>query len=68
MKLCVSHYSRKSIPDAKFEADSSFSFGDMTSQNFRQKKETSHQILLFSPGKRVSHFFFDNFYVQDSSS
>ena len=28
-------------------------FGDMTSQNFPQKKETSYQILLFTPGKRA---------------
>ena len=43
------HYIHKSIPDAKFEADSSFSFGDMTSQNFPRKKGTSHQIRLFTP-------------------
>ena len=47
------HYVHKSIPDAKFEVDSSFSFGDMTSQNFPRKKGTSHQIRLFTPGKRV---------------
>ena len=43
----------ESIPDAKFEADSSFRFGDMTSQSFPQKKGTMHQIWLFTPGKRV---------------
>ena len=47
------HYIHKSIPDAKFEADSSFSFGDMTSQIFPRKKGTSHQIRLFTPGKQV---------------
>ena len=47
------HYVHKSTPDAKFEVDSSFSFGDMTSQNFPRKKGTSHQILLFTPEKRV---------------
>ena len=47
------HYVHKSIPDAKFEVDSSFSFGDMTSQNFPRKKGTSHQIRLFIPEKRV---------------
>ena len=51
MKLCMSHYSHKSIPDAKFEVDSSSSFGDMTSQNFLWKKGTSHQIRLFTSGK-----------------
>ena len=49
----MSHYSYKSIPDAKFEADSSSSFGDMMSQNFPWKKGTSHQIRLFTPGKQV---------------
>ena len=49
----MSHYIHKSIPDANFEADSSFSFGDMTSQNFLRKKGMSHQIWLFTPGKRV---------------
>ena len=39
MKLCMSHYNHKSIPDAKFEAGSSSSFGDMMSQNFPRKKE-----------------------------
>ena len=49
----MSHYIHKSIPDAKFEPDSSSSFGDMTSQNFPRKKGTSHKIRLFTPGKRV---------------
>ena len=51
-KLCVSHYSHKSILDGKFKADSCSSFGDMTAQNFPWKKG-SHQIRLFTPGKRV---------------
>ena len=49
----MSHYDYKSISDAKFESGSSASFEDMTSQNFPQKKGTSHQILLFTLGKRV---------------
>ena len=49
----MSHYGHKSIPDAKFESDSSSSFGDMTSQNFPRKNGTSHEIRLFTPGKRV---------------
>ena len=48
----MGHYIYKSIPDAKLEVDSSFSFGDMTSQNFPQMKGTSHPIRLFTPGKR----------------
>ena len=39
MKLGMSHYGHKSIPDAKFESRSSYRFGDMTSQNFPQKTE-----------------------------
>ena len=54
MKLCMGHYIHKIIPDAKFDAGSSSSFGDMTaSQNFPWKKGTSHQIRLFTPRKRV---------------
>ena len=49
----MGHYIYKSIPDAKLEVDSSFSFGDMTSQNFPRKKGTSHPIQIFTPGKRV---------------
>ena len=49
----MGHYIYKSIPDAKFEGDSSFNFGDMTSQNFPQKKGKSHPIRLFTPGKPV---------------
>ena len=40
----MSHYIYKSIPDVKFEPDSSFTFGDMMSQNFPQKKGMSHPI------------------------
>ena len=53
MKFGMSYYGDKSIPDAKFESDNSASFGDMTSQNFPRKKGTSHEIWLFTPGKRV---------------
>ena len=49
MKLNMRHYSYQSIPDAKFEADSSSSFGDITSQNFPRKKGASHQIRIFTP-------------------
>ena len=40
----MGHYIYKSIPDAKFEVNSSFSFGDMTSQNFPQRRE---QVIRF---------------------
>ena len=49
----MSYYGYKSIPDTTFESDSSSSFEDMTSQNFPQKKGTSHEIRLFTPRKRV---------------
>ena len=56
MKLCMSYYSHKSIPDTNFEADSSSNFGDMMSQIFSWKKGMSLQIRLFTPGKRVQFF------------
>ena len=34
MTICMSHYTHKSIPDAKLEAGSSSSFGDLMSQIF----------------------------------
>ena len=37
----MSHYSHKSMPDAKFESGSFSTFGDMTSQNFTLKRGTS---------------------------
>ena len=49
----MGHYIYKSIPDAKFEVEIPFSFGDMMSQTFPQKKGMSHPIRLFTPGKRV---------------
>ena len=49
----MDHYTHRGVSDAKFEAVNFFSFGDMTSQNFPQKKGTSHQIRLFTPEKRV---------------
>ena len=53
MKLCASHYSHKSMPDAKFDFSSFSVFGDMTSQNFTLKRETGHQIRVFTHGKWV---------------
>ena len=47
MKLCMSHYNYKSIPDAKFEAGSSSSFGDMMSQNFPRNFQ-AEKIFSFS--------------------
>ena len=52
MKLCVSNDIHKSIPRAKFEADSSSGFGDMTSEHFPQNKAKDHQIWLFTPENR----------------
>ena len=53
IKLGMSHYGHKSIPGGKLESGSFSSFGDMTSQNFPQRKGTSHKIWLFTPGKWV---------------
>ena len=63
----MGHYIYKSIPDAKFEVDSSFSFGDMTSQNFPQKKE---QVIQFDylPQENRFNFKKTSFYVQNRSS
>ena len=52
-ELCVSHYSHKSMPHAKFEFGSFSIFGDMTSQNFSLKKGTSHGIRIFTTVKWV---------------
>ena len=49
MELCTSHYSHKSIPNAKFEADSSSSFEDVTSQNLPWTEGMGHRIRLFIP-------------------
>ena len=67
MKLCISHYTHKSIPVAKFESGGSFSFGDMTSHSFPQKKGMRHQIRLFTP---ENGFRFNDmtFCVQNRSS
>ena len=49
IKLCMSHYSHKGMPDANFESGSFSIFGDFMSQKLPLRKETSHQILVFSP-------------------
>ena len=50
-----------------FESGSSSNFEDMTSQNFPQKKGTSHQIRLFTRGGRLN-LKNTNFYVQNRST
>ena len=74
----MGHYIYKSIPGAKFEVDSPFSFGDMTSQNFPQMKGTSHPIRLFTPErvfmsrivlldpKLTPHVNFNNFQTEEN--
>ena len=63
----MGHYIYKSIPDTKFEVDSSFSFGDMTSQNFPQRRE---QVIRFDylPPENGFNFYKTSFYVQNRSS
>ena len=68
MKLCVSHYNHKSIPDAKFEAGNSSSFRDMTSQNFPRKKGISRKIRLFTTRKTGLTLKKMSFYVLNHSS
>ena len=53
IKLCLSHYGPKSMPDAKFESGSFPIFRDMMSQNSSIEKGTGHRIQLFTPGKWV---------------
>ena len=64
----MGHYIYKSIPDTKFEVDSSFSFGDMTSQNFPKKKR--EQVIRFDylPPENGFNFKETSFYVQNRSS
>ena len=63
----MGHYVYKSIPDAKFEFDSSFSFRDMTSQNFPQRRE---QVIRFDylPPENGFNCKKTSFYVQNRSS
>ena len=63
----MGHYIYKSIPDAKFEVDCSFSFGDMTSQSFPQKRE---RVIRFDylPPENGFNFIKTSFHVQNRSS
>ena len=47
----MGHYTYKSIPDAKFEVDSSFSFGDMTSQKVSSKEGNKSSDSTIYPRK-----------------
>ena len=53
MKLSISQYSHENMSDVKFESGSFSSFEDMASQNFLLKRETSHKIRIFIPGKWI---------------
>ena len=63
----MSHYGHKSIPDAKFECDSSSSFGDMTSQISLGRRE---RVMKFGylPPENGFNFKEMSFYVQNRSS
>ena len=54
MKLGMTHYGHKSIPDAKFESGSSPSFGDMTSQNFLGRRERVIKFGYLPPENRFN--------------
>ena len=51
MKLCMSHYIHKSIPDAKFETDSSFNFGDNDVTKFPSKEGNKSSNSAIYPRK-----------------
>ena len=68
MKFCMSHYIHKSIPDAKVEADSFSSFGDMTSQNFPSEEGSKSSNSAIYPPKTSLTFKKMDFYVQNRSS
>ena len=67
MKFGMSHYGHKSIPDAKFESDSSSSFGDMTSQISLRRRE---RVMKFGylPPENGFNFKKMSFHVQNRSS
>ena len=67
MKLCMSHYINKSIPDANFESGSSSTFADMMSQISLRRRE---KVIKFGYLPRENGFNFKNitFYVQNHSS
>ena len=50
MKLCMSHYSHKSMPDAKCECGSFSIFGDMTSQSSPLEKGIYFDSLVIKFG------------------
>ena len=64
----MGHYIHKSIPDAKCEADSSSTFGDMTSQNFPRKKGNESSNSAIYPREMGLTFKKMSFYVQNRSS
>ena len=68
MKLGMSYYGCKGIPDAKFESDSSSSFRDTTSQKFPRKKRTESSNWAIYPRKTDLTFNKLVFYVQNLSS
>ena len=52
MKLGMTHYSHKSVPNAKFESGSFSIFGNMTSQNFTLKRgRNNSSSSSIYPGK-----------------
>ena len=63
IKLFMSHYSHKSISDAKCKADSSSSFPDITSKNSLGKRE---QVIKFGYLPRKTDLTLKmSFYVQN---
>ena len=56
MKLCMSNYSHKSIPDAKFEPDNSSSFGDTDVTKFPSEEGNKSSNSAIYPRKTCLTF------------
>ena len=67
MKLYMSHYIHKSIPDAKFEGDSFSSFGDMSHKFALGRREWVIKFGYLAP-ENGFNFKKMNLYVQNCSS
>ena len=63
----MGHYIYKSILDAKFEVDSSFSFGDRRHKIFLKRRERVIQFDYLPP-ENGFNFKKTSFYVQNRSS
>ena len=63
MKFFVSHYSHKSMPDAKFESGSFYSFGDITSKMSLSRRKLVVEVGYLPP-ENMFNLKIISFYVQ----